>query len=162
MGAKRSLVVFLTGTVAVTLCWILIAVRVQEAAISQPESEPDPSDRVLLPHYAIAKDARSAGVFERSGLPDIIPDDAKDVWEWGREVCFTAPSGLESVRSALTQRGAKRVPWHPTEEWGPRLLAKPETEPYELADSSGSSVVVGLTGSTRTVCLFRRLAPSVP
>lgn len=118
-------------------------------------------------HYADVAAARSAGAFARGWLPDVLPDDARDISErhdldtnatWA---CFSAPTGVGVVRSKLGLLKARRVEWpltsHPGRPWWPSAMTSPGVEAYEFAEDQGLRVVVGLVPGGTAACLQRTL-----
>ena len=117
--------------------------------------------------YPDAPAARTAGAFERGWLPEVIPEDARDIVErhdldtnetWA---CFTTPSGGESVRRKLVQLGAKRVSWlggdGPGRPWWPDEMTRETLEAYAFSESGRLVVTVALARDERMACLMRRV-----
>jgi hypothetical protein len=122
-------------------------------------------------HYADVAAARQDGAFTRGWLPEVVPPEAKDIWEQHQVdaartwACFVVPEGPEAVRSLLKGLGARRFsgpvsPGPPalfgTRAWWPYGMSKTPLEAYEFAEPQGGTVVVGISPANRKVCLHRR------
>ena len=131
-----------------------------------------PFSEDLESHYPNIEAARAAGAFTRGWLPEILPDDAQDIWEihnldtnltWG---CFTTPGGPTGVRAKLERLNAGRVSgpistvprrFFRGRSWWPAPMSKPDVEAYEFKEEvSRFTVVVGLDPSGRNACFHRR------
>jgi len=113
--------------------------------------------------------ARSGGAFTRGWLPDVLPEDARDISErhdldtnvtWA---CFSTPSGVGVVRSKLGLLKARRVAWpstaSPGRPWWPAAMKSPGVEAYEFSEDHDLTVIVGLDPNGSAACFQRRLEP---
>ena len=122
-------------------------------------------------HYADVAAARQDGAFTRGWLPEVVPPEAKDIWEQHRVdsirtwACFVVPQGSEAVRPLLKDLGARQFsgpvsPGPPalvgTRAWWPMGMNKPQLEAYEFKEPAGYTVVVGIDAAAHRVCLHRR------
>ncbi len=122
-------------------------------------------------HYPDVTAAKGDGAFTRGWLPDVVPPEAKDIWEQHQVdsprtwACFVAPEGAKSVRKLLRGLGAQRVggPVHPgppalvgTRGWWPSFMGSTALEAYEFKEAAGHTVVVGIEAAGHRVCLHRR------
>lgn len=148
------------GTVA------LIAIAVSAWGCVGPFSEDFES------HYADVGAARHDGAFVRGWLPEIVPEEATDIWEvhnvdsnrtWA---CFGIPKGPAPVRTLLEKAGAHRIArplvtrppgiLGPPKWWLPSM-AQPRIEAYELKENRGSMLHIGIDAAAARVC-FERMA----
>lgn len=120
----------------------------------------------LETQYPSVDAARTAGAFTRGWLPDVLPDDARNIWErhnldtnatWA---CFSTPTGPRVTRDKLATLKAKQVRWPASESpgrpWWPAAMASPSIEAYEFAEGRGLIVTVGLAPDSGSACLIRR------
>jgi len=124
----------------------------------------------LETHYADVAAARRAGAFSRGWLPEIVPDEAVDIWEMhnldtnNTWACFSTPEGPERTRALLKEMGARRVTgpvsagpggFFDRREWWPAAMTETSVETYEVKESSGFTLVVGVVPDGSRVCFFR-------
>jgi hypothetical protein len=108
----------------------------------------------------------------RGWLPEIVPDEATDISElhnvdnnrtWA---CFGIPKGPATVRALLEKAGAHRIA-RPRRtrppgilgppKWWPASMAQPRIEAYELKETRGSMLHIGIDAAAARVC-FERMA----
>lgn len=122
-------------------------------------------------HYAGVAAARADGAFARGWLPEILPDDATDIWEFHNIdtnltwACFNTPHGPGVVRTLLAQRGAARTsgPIHtgPTRflrvrPWWPSSMGTEQIEAYSFSENTPFTIVAGIDIHAGKVCFHRR------
>jgi hypothetical protein len=116
-------------------------------------------------HYADVATARRDSAFTRGWLPEIVPEDATNLWElhdldsnatWA---CFTTPQGPTGVRSLLEKRGALRVGGPissgPGRRWWPAVTSGPRVEGYRLREDARFTLLVGVDASGNRACFHR-------
>jgi len=118
-------------------------------------------------HYANTDAARADGGFTRGWIPEIVPDDASNIWErhdvssnetWA---CFTTAADAAPVRERI--RGLGGRPYLGGMGRSPREHLRvrpwwPETasaEAYEIIEHEGSLLLVGIDPANRKVCFHR-------
>jgi hypothetical protein len=121
-------------------------------------------------HYANVAAARQDGAFLRGWLPDIVPDEATDIWEMHNVAsnrtwaCFGIPRGPTTVRALLEKESAQRVAGPIRSrppgllgppKWWPESMAQPQIEAYELKENSGSVLHIGIDAAAARVCFER-------
>lgn len=125
-------------------------------------------------HYADVPAARAKGALRLGGwLPEIIPEDAVDIWElhnidtnrtWA---CFRTPRGHQSLRSLLASKGARPasgpIDRGPTRllrvrPWWLSSMRTDAIEAYSLAEAPDSSLAIGIDVRANGVCVHRRSA----
>ena len=130
-----------------------------------------PFSEDLESHYENVSGARADGAFVRGWLPEIVPDDATDIWElhnldtnqtWA---CFRTPGGADEVRRLILRGGWTRVTGtvhtgpprlFRARPWWPESMRNAPLETYELAEESGHVIVVGIDERAAIACLYRR------
>ena len=121
-------------------------------------------------HYANVQDAQGDGAFTRGWLPEIVPEEASDIWElhnidtnltWA---CFRTPRGSASVRTLLAKAGATRATgpiasrppgFFRTRPWWPASMAQAELERYELKENDRFTLQIGIDVAEARACLHR-------
>jgi hypothetical protein len=148
----------LSGAVA------LIAITVSTWGCVGPFSEHFES------HYANVAAARHDGAFVRGWLPEIVPDEAIDIWEMHNVdsnrtwACFGIPKGPATVRALLEKAGAHRIAGPPGTRppgilgpptWWLASMAQPRIEAYELKENRGSVLHIRIDAAAERVCFER-------
>jgi hypothetical protein len=122
-------------------------------------------------NYPDVAAARADGAFTHGWLPEILPENATDIWEmhnldtnltWA---CFSTPDGPDGARLLLGQRGAARVKGpidrgpsglFGIKEWWPPSMSSGTVETYELKEEGRYSVLVGFDPAAGKVRFHRR------
>ena len=120
--------------------------------------------------YADVGAARREGAFDRGWLPEIVPDEATDIWEmhnidtnltWA---CFSTPHGSASTLALLQKQNATRVSGpisngpgghFGTRKWWPSSMADTQIEAYQLKENSRFTLLIGIEAAARRVCIHR-------
>jgi hypothetical protein len=117
-------------------------------------------------HSADVTAARADGAFTTGWLPNVVPDDAQDIWEvhniasnltWG---CFSTPSGHAKLKTTLETLHASRVSgpmspgpngWFGTRPWWPKAMQTSPIEVYKFNEEA-RVVAVGLDQTGAAAC----------
>lgn len=136
--------------------------------------------RAIRLHWALLRElrislcrrrrARAAGAFDRRWLPEIVPPDAVDIWEFHNIdsgftwVCFGTPGGAQGIREILKKRGARQVTG-PVDhgprgllrvrDWWPASMGEANIEAYALNEGSRSVLLVGVDVTGEKSCVHR-------